>query len=276
MGRTKANTRGGLAGHINSEHSRTEDGKNLNSGPKRRKGGNPNSSDIRPSKRNKTNRTSSNESPSPEEIHETASENESSIKPPAAASANVPPPYGNLTTTHDVLPMHIISSSQIEKKVTSALKQLANFPAVPPAKPAVIMLHSKAKTASKMISIVEIAKREIASNGGKWFQYNSVDQTIEPKKVQKPESKSGIDKSGEVKGPSEVDASGDPESDQDEEAFETMKTPFERAIEDIPKIRAVPTMTTYLSRVRIESLRKKYGYVGQPELNIIMKEKDLD
>lgn len=53
------------------------------------------------------------------------------------------------------------------------------------------------------------------------------------------------------------------EEEEEEEAFEIMKTPFERALEAEarPKIRAVPTFTLYLSRVRIESLKKIYGYV---------------
>lgn len=262
MGRTKANTKDGLTGHIQSENNRTNDGKDSNSKAKRKKGETPNSSEPRPSKRSKTNKPSSNESSLPEEedAPQSSSKNESSTKnSPAATPANVPPPYGNLTATHDVLPMHIISSTQIEKKVTSALNHLSSFPAVPPT---VVMLHSKAKTASKMISIVEISKREIASNGGKWFQYNAIEQVIVPKKEPKgPEGKpdNDDDQSNEPKRSSSKDPGSD--EDEDGEGFETMKTPFERAIEGVPKIRAVPTMTIYLSRVRIESLRKRYGYV---------------
>ncbi|KAG4430816.1 hypothetical protein IFR05_013693, partial [Cadophora sp. M221] len=48
---------------------------------------------------------------------------------------------------------------------------------------------------------------------------------------------------------------------EDEEAFEVMKTPFERALESEgkSKVRAMPVMSMYLSRVRIEGLRKAYG-----------------
>jgi len=45
----------------------------------------------------------------------------------------------------------------------------------------------------------------------------------------------------------------------DEGTFETMKTPLERAIEERPKVRALPIMTIYLSRVRIERLKVAYG-----------------
>jgi len=38
-----------------------------------------------------------------------------------------------------------------------------------------------------------------------------------------------------------------------------MKTPFERSIEGRPKIRAIPVIVIYLSRVRIEALKKIHG-----------------
>lgn len=93
--------------------------------------------------------------------------------------------------------------------------------------------------ASKLITVVEIAKREIAGGGGKWYQYNVVERSLEER-----ERESG----GEAV-----------EEDGEEESFETMKTPFERAIEGTKVVRAVPGMTTYLARVRIEGLRKEYG-----------------
>jgi hypothetical protein len=159
-------------------------------------------------------------------------------------------PYGDLDTTHTVTFISIISSTSIEKKVTATLTHLSTFPAVSPAKEAVVMLHSKAKVASKLITVVEIAKREVAAGGGKWFQYNVVGTVMEE---QKENAISGIEK-GSKEG--EEDESGD---EEEETGFETMKTPFERAIEGKSKVRAVQTMTTYLSRVRIEGLRKTYG-----------------
>ncbi|EHL00054.1 hypothetical protein M7I_4136 [Glarea lozoyensis 74030] len=57
----------------------------------------------------------------------------------------------------------------------------------------------------------------------------------------------------------DVDRGEKSEDGEEEDSFEVMKTPFERAVEGTLKIRAMPVMATYLSRVRIESLRKKYG-----------------
>jgi Alba len=160
-----------------------------------------------------------------------------------------------LERTHDVTSMSIISSSHIQQKVTRALAILSLCPPIPPAKPKVVMLHSKAPVASKMISIAEIVKREIVKNGGKWYQYNKLGQIVEKKRDRyggtKKQKSSGEDGS--------MAEDGDEYAGHDsEEEFETMKTPFERAIEGKPKVRAVPVMTLYLSLVRIDSLRKDH------------------
>jgi len=150
--------------------------------------------------------------------------------------------------------MSIISSSKIVQKATRTLSILAEYPAIPPAKPKVMKLHAKAEAASKMISITEIAKRNIAKDGGKWFQYNKVEEVMEETKSKEEESKGRGKKSDEEK-----DGIG---SEADEDGFEAMKTPFERSIEGKPKVRGMPIMTIYLSRVRIDSLRKEWGYVN--------------
>lgn len=95
-----------------------------------------------------------------------------------------------------------------------------------------------------MISIVEIVKRNVGGEGGKWFQYIAVDAKLLEKKKEK--GKEGKEEAG---------------NDAEEDGFEVMKTPFERIIEDRAKVRSVPVMAIYLSRVRIDDLRKKHGYV---------------
>lgn len=201
-------------------------------------------------KKNKKQDTSAQAGPSNAPI--TGSEpTEMSIDAPASTSNASPAnteSLGDLASTHDVLRMSIISSTQIEKKVTAILKHLDT-----PDKAAVVMLHSKAKVASKLISVVEIAKREIAAGGGKWFQYNAVEGLLE----ENSGGEDGEDEGGVKVG--KADGMNVEEEDEEEESFETMKTPFERAIEGKAKVRAVPGMTTYLSRIRIEGLGKKYG-----------------
>lgn len=167
------------------------------------------------------------------------------------------PPLDPLAGSYDLTTMNIISSSKIELKVKRALEILAEYPAVPPAKSKVIRLHAKAPVASKLITIVEIAKREIKKDGGKWFQYNKVEEIMEEQKPKSQDKGKSKDKqSGETKTDEGEDKQG---SEEDAEEFETMKTPFERSIEGKPKVRAVPIMITYLSRVRIDTLKKEHG-----------------
>jgi hypothetical protein len=175
-----------------------------------------------------------------------------SIMTSTADPASTSTSSSDLTATYDVTSINVLSSTHIQKKVTQTLALLSEYPAV--GKPKVVLLHAKAPVASKLITIVEITKREIAKSGGKWFQYNKIEEImVEQKEV--PKKDKGKDEEG--------NAAGD-EDEQDEEeamAFETMKTPFERAIEGKPKVRGVPVMTLYLSRFRIDSLRRAFGYV---------------
>jgi hypothetical protein len=153
--------------------------------------------------------------------------------------------------------MSIISSSQIQQKVKRVLEILAAYPTFPPAKSNVVMLYAKAVVASKMISIVEIAKAEIGKNEGKWFQYSTVEQQLEEKEVKHNKGFTN-DTNGKASG--EVETMGSDEDPEDDgEGFETMKSPFERALEGKQKVRAVPIMAIYLSRVRIESLSNSHG-----------------
>jgi len=170
----------------------------------------------------------------------------------------------DLSATYKVVTMNIISSSHIQQKVTRVLETLASFSFAAPAQPNIVLLHAKSHVASKMITVVDIAKREIAQAGGKWYQYNCLGEIVETRK--KTMAGSGDDV-GTILGHT-VDANS-MEVDKHEwnedgaaengASFETMKTPLERALDGRPKVHAVPVMTIYLSRVRIEKLKNTYG-----------------
>ena len=104
---------------------------------------------------------------------------------------------------------------------------------------------AKAKSAGKLVSVVEVVKREIGGEGGVWFQYNGLGEGV-----------GGVPRDGEG---GEGDGEGEEDVEMEEEGFEKMKTRIERAIEGTEKVRSVPVMTVYLSRVRIEALREAYG-----------------
>jgi hypothetical protein len=167
-------------------------------------------------------------------------------------------------SAYDVSDINIISSSQIQSKVNKILETLASFSFVAPTKPRMVIVHAKAPVSSKCITVVEISKREIAKAGGKWYQYSGLEQTVaiqEKKAVafngpgytlgRKPEiSVDVMDIYEKHEGQS---------IEEEESGFETMKSPLERAIEGRPKVRAVPMLFIYLSRVRVDSLKQAYG-----------------
>ena len=104
-------------------------------------------------------------------------------------------------------------------------------------------MTAKSRSANKLVSIVEIAKRELLSKGVKCFQYNVLSsQMIEIER----KTKVPVDS---------VDAGaakqGDEESD---DTFEVMDSGNGTG----PKKRSVPIMTTYLSSSPVKEL-KDYG-----------------
>lgn len=154
-----------------------------------------------------------------------------------------------LLDSYEVTTTQIISSSKMHAKIARALDTLLrrfDF-ADPAARPAVAMVYARAAVGGKLVSVVEVVKREIARKGGCWFQYCALGEGVGviPRREGGGEEREGNDM--------EVDDGGE------EGAFETMKTRRERVVEGAERRRAVPVMSIYLSRVRIERLRNAYG-----------------
>lgn len=195
-----------------------------------------------------------------------------------------------IESKYDVQAHSVISSSKIQKKVTSVLRHLQppTTPTANPPRPRVSVLRARATDAGKLISIAEIAKREmLKSIGGRWYQYIALgSETKEVGRDAKPRS-SSAHKEGKtviedtilgrrIQGQSaNWEMAGDnddeqqqqqqqqekeqDEDDQGDDEFEEMKTPFERAIEGTSKVRAVPVMSLFLSLIPIDELRRRYG-----------------
>ncbi|KAL3424317.1 hypothetical protein PVAG01_03597 [Phlyctema vagabunda] len=172
----------------------------------------------------------------------------------AAAPGLAPEISSDLRISHTVVPSSINSGTQIQKKVKQVLEVLGGGEVEADAsiKPSVIMLYAKASAASKMITIAEIAKRELSKDGGHWYQYNSVEALMETG----PRQSSETTKDAHPPRTKESQEGEGEENEAPDTTFETMKTPFERAIEGKSKVRAVPLMRIYLSKRRVESLRK--------------------
>ncbi|KAI6248619.1 hypothetical protein HI914_03558 [Erysiphe necator] len=158
-----------------------------------------------------------------------------------------PPTLLSISENYNIKSLNIKSASKIHAKVVQALEVLSSFPAIGAgAKHGLVLLEAKSNACCKMISIVEIIKRQIVQEmQGKWYQYNTLEQNLVKRKEIQTEKKD--------------DTQLPNEDGVDTENFEIMKTPFERAIYGVPKVRLEPVMKIYLSRVRIEHLRKIYG-----------------
>lgn len=186
------------------------------------------------------------------------------------------PLHEELERTYATTMISIFSAAAIRRKVTRALEVLDTFDASKDTgtaeantaggagdevkKDPLVVLHAKAKVAVKLITIAEIVKREIGEKGGKWFQYNSIGTFMEEVPANLPNVRDRRSAANDNHKPgTNITEEAEAEEEEEGEAFETMKTPFERAIEGTPKVKAVPVITVYLSRVRVESLKKQYG-----------------
>ncbi|KAI3318027.1 hypothetical protein HD806DRAFT_526677 [Xylariaceae sp. AK1471] len=174
---------------------------------------------------------------------------------------------------YEVQLQSVISSSKIQQRVSAMLRHLTpptQLPSIGPssnvatAKTRVSILRAKAPEAGKLVSIAEIAKRQIedeqpvsdgsASEAGRgrktsrWFQYIVLGEEI---RQRRREAGNTIIEDTVLGG------SGADEEEDDE--FEIMKTPFERAAEGQPLVRGVPVMSLFLSRSSIEELKRRYG-----------------
>ncbi|KAG9248155.1 hypothetical protein BJ878DRAFT_83871 [Calycina marina] len=186
---------------------------------------------------------------------------ESASNPSQATSTPVAAKSVDLSA-YNVSNRSILSSSSIQKRTTQVLNSLKpsaasvedTFIGDGESKQMVVQLHANSKAASKLITVVEIVKRELAASKTACFQYTCVEGIMKEQTKKVKDSKHSGAKD------SEKDAEKDDEDEEDNtEGFETMKTPFERSIEGVPKIRTVPMLTIWLSNERVGSLARKFG-----------------
>jgi hypothetical protein len=167
-----------------------------------------------------------------------------------------------LAQNNDFSKLKVISSTQISNRVTAVTSKL-NVSSTD-GKPTIVALTAKAKDANKLISIIEIAKRELAAAGTEVFQYNALgSEMVEIPRVKTSKGKFPI--AGK-----EVD-----EGDESDDAFEAMGAADGGGM----KRRLLPTMTTYLSTTSSKELRTAYGYVshsccGSPSLTWMVESRD--
>lgn len=166
-----------------------------------------------------------------------------------------------LNDKYEIATASIISSSKIEKKATAVLTHLGRVDMLSAvSRPGVMMLHARAGDASKMVTVMELAKRRMGESGVIWYQYNRVYEVENPQ--------GGSD--GKTRGVRAVDQTaiedtlmggdGNEEDDEDDgEAFEPVHpTNFELAVRDKSAVKSKITyMSMFLSRIPIPELKAK-------------------
>ncbi|KAF2161637.1 hypothetical protein M409DRAFT_28031 [Zasmidium cellare ATCC 36951] len=160
------------------------------------------------------------------------------------------PPVINDTTlsaTHSLVKFSIHTSTQISRRTSAVLENLQpqdpsnndnNGTGTGTEKPVIVALTAPTPNATnKLITIVEIAKRELKAKDAKCFQYNALRSEL----MDVPRAKKG---KGEGEGGVGEGAS-----------FETMG---EREFGETKK-RNVPVMTVYLSLSSVRELKVAFG-----------------
>ena len=145
-----------------------------------------------------------------------------------------------LAAKYNITELSVISSTQISSRTRNVLEKLQATPV--DGKPNLVILTTKARTASKLISIVEIAKRDLVAKGLKCFQYNALSsEMIELPRDHRQDSHGTKQKAGN--------------ESESEDAFETMGAEPKSGT----KQRLVPVVTTYLSLISVRELKTAYG-----------------
>ncbi|KAL9012495.1 MAG: hypothetical protein Q9173_002743 [Seirophora scorigena] len=176
--------------------------------------------------------------------------------------------------------MSVISSSKINHKVKALVERVERFSfANVNAKPGIVFLQAKATVVSKLISIVEIAKTDIAKRGGNWHTYSKLRREIlEIAEEQRKQSRHGrpllnvgskpaVDRDASTgREPSGNGATSegmdvdDGDSEEGGIVFERLQGPPEDVpVSELPRVRSAPIMSIYFSCVPVPGLEEIYG-----------------
>ena len=179
----------------------------------------------------------------------------------------LPPTLRHLETKINLVGMLIKSSSKMQQKVRTLLGLLSqNEAGVDGRKLNVMVLRATATCASKLIAIVEIAKRELGHEQVKWWQYSNLSGVKQPLTVPNPKVKpkhhnpsnsaEGIAVQADEEALRDSTLEQDDHSDHDQtyvqNEFETMSAPIDQTgIQGLPKTKTVPSLTIFLATARI-------------------------
>ncbi|KAL1302132.1 hypothetical protein AAFC00_002566 [Neodothiora populina] len=147
-----------------------------------------------------------------------------------------------LDQKYDLLRLGVISSNSVASRTGALIRHLSQ-----PSegdKAAVASLHARSAAANKLISAVEIAKRDLKAKGERVYQYSSLTTERVLMKAKAP----GPGRSGST---ATLDAPPENAADDMDEDFEVMRPK--------DKLQETPVLTVYLSLVPVKELQNIYG-----------------
>lgn len=171
---------------------------------------------------------------------------------------------------YHVIPMSILSSAKMKDRVRLILDRIRpGSLAEDEKRPTVVALHAKLAVAGKMISIVEIVKKNIQETGGQWWQYSTMAVLGQNATTENLTTSSLSARSSDGTNPSSCRRGGLNESKRDlverqtleqEESFETMPQLDSTSVREASSdTRGRAHMIVYLASVPIPELKELYG-----------------
>ncbi|KAI4162531.1 MAG: hypothetical protein LQ342_003762 [Letrouitia transgressa] len=223
------------------------------------------SSDGRPSKRHKPKSSPTTTTPSTSPSHPaTISAQDPSVDFVAHASQ-----LYDLQARYNVANISIISSSSINAKIRSLLFHFRQCSAPKThSQQCVVVLRAKAKVASKLVTVVEIAKKEIESKKGWWWQYSNVTARYENlTKAGRPldDQKVPVNRSEKLQQEAQTSLDNDTARalDDSQDKFEEMSligcNDSGSREQGQNKSRAVTILTVFLASTSIPKLKELFG-----------------
>ncbi|KZF25639.1 hypothetical protein L228DRAFT_259034 [Xylona heveae TC161] len=181
-----------------------------------------------------------------------------------SSSSSLPACIEGFESSYDVTAINIISASSIQENVLKVIKVLDIdlTEAKPKTKAPLVILTGQGAVTGKLISIVEIAKRNAKNKGVRVFQYSSLGSISKEEMLQKKQQQTRQGQKNE-----EVDRTA--REGEEVESTQTIESQEGFALA-LPsnggqkKARQIPVLTIYLSNSTIKHLKEKYG--EQPRL----------
>lgn len=195
-------------------------------------------------------------------------------------TAVVPAQIAHLHMSYSFRSIEIGTNSKHDQVVQAVVSLVGRFrmPEVH-IKPTIIVLSSPAKSAAKLIAIVEAAKSQIVADQDNWFQYNEMHGVVVPQMprfekrisgiilqqwVKDQHTKVEVKKAAKASAAAEAaEAANEDVMDVDEDVFQTM---VRRKSEDShapdaehQKIRHLPVITVFIARLHVPELAALYG-----------------